>query len=86
MFFKTKGFQLCIAFALGIIVMLLPRPEGTKFSITGDSDQELFQQVSQYFKLVSPEKDPEAGYIVEAKVPGSKEATADFLMEKAVFV
>ncbi len=83
MFFKTKGFQLCIAFSLGAIVMLLPRPEGTKFSIIGDGDQKLFQQVSQYFKVVSPEEDPEAGYIVEAKVPGSKEATGEFLKEKA---
>ncbi|MBU0732737.1 MAG: anion transporter, partial [Proteobacteria bacterium] len=83
MFFKTKGFQLCIAFGLGIIVLLLPRPEGTKFSIVGDKDQKLFQQVSPYFKVVSSEKDPEAGYMVEAKVPGSKEGTAEFLMEKA---
>ena len=80
MFFKTKGFQLCLAFALGVIVLLLPRPEGTKFRITGDGDQALFQNVSQHFTLVSAEK---GKYIVAAKNPGSPESTAAFLRDKA---
>jgi len=36
MFFKNKIVQLLMAFALGAAVLLLPRPEGTKFKITGD--------------------------------------------------
>jgi len=83
MVLKSKGFQLCLAFALGVTVLLIPRPEGTKFMITGDTGQSLFQDVSQYFKIVSSQKDPGEGYVVEARDPGSKEATAEFLQEKA---
>ena len=82
MFFKSKGFQLCIAFALGIIVLLLPRPEGTKFKITGDTNQVLLQNVSRHFSLVSTDKDPAKGYIVEAKEPGSSTSTAAFLRDE----
>ncbi|MFH1350951.1 MAG: DASS family sodium-coupled anion symporter [Pseudomonadota bacterium] len=84
MFLKNKGFQLCIAFALGVVVLLLPRPEGTRFKITGDGGQSLFQQINQHFNMISTEKDAAKGYIVEAKNPGSKESTAAFLHNKAV--
>jgi len=83
MFFKTKGFQLCLAFALGIIVLLLPRPEGTKFKITGDDGLKFFQQIRQHFTIVSTEKDHIKGYTVEAKNPGSPTSTAAFLEDKA---
>ena len=83
MFLKSKGFQLCLAFALGAIVLLLPRPEGTRFKITGDIDQTFLQQISQNFTLVSEEKEKDKGYTVEAKSPGAKEATAAFLEETA---
>ncbi len=83
MFFKSTWFQLCLAFALGIIVLLLPRPEGTKFKITGDGGQEFFQHISQHFSLVSTEKEKAGAYIVEAKNPGKKESTAAFLADKA---
>ena len=46
MFLKTKEFQLAIALVLGIIVLLLPRPEGTKFKISNDSNQVLLQSIS----------------------------------------
>ena len=84
MFFKTKEFQICLAFALGIIVLLLPRPEGTEFRIRGDAGQKLVQHISSNFTLVSTEKDPARGYIVEAKNPGSPMSTAAFLRDKAV--
>jgi len=51
MFFKTKQFQLGLAFALGIIVILLPRPEGTRFKLTGDANRLLLQNISQHFTL-----------------------------------
>ncbi len=81
MFLKSKGFQLCLAFGIGVIVLLLPRPEGTKFKITGDINQEFLQQISQHFTLTADEKGK--GYIVEAKNPGAKESTAAFLEETA---
>ena len=64
--FKNKGFQLCMAFALGIIVLLLPRPEGTKFRIIGDEGQKLLQHVDRYFILVSPDKDQSEGYTISS--------------------
>jgi len=83
MFLKSKGFQLCLAFALGVIVLLLPRPEGTKFKIIGDPDQKFLVQIDQNFTLVSEGKTQDAGYVVEAKKPGTKESTAAFLKETA---
>ncbi|MCD6293666.1 MAG: anion permease, partial [Deltaproteobacteria bacterium] len=83
MFLKSKGFQLCLAFALGVVVLLLPRPEGTRFKITGDINQEFLQQISRHFTRVSEEKDKTKGYVVEAKNPGAKESTAAFLEETA---
>ncbi len=84
MFFRNKGVQLSLAFALGIIVLLLPRPEGTKFKITGEGNQRFFQHISQHFTLVSTEKEHARGYIIaEAKSPGSPMSTGTFLQDKA---
>ena len=83
MFFKTKQFQLCFAVALGIIIFLLPRPEGTKFKITGDQGRLVLQDVSQQFTLVSAAKEQAKEYIVEAINPKSPESTAQFLQDKA---
>ncbi|MBW2574623.1 MAG: DASS family sodium-coupled anion symporter [Deltaproteobacteria bacterium] len=83
MFFKTKQFQLCFAVALGIIVFFLPRPEGTKFKITGDQGRLVLQDVSQQFALVPAEKEKAKEYIVEAINPKSPESTAQFLKDKA---
>ena len=82
MIFKNKWFQLCLAISLGIVVLLLPRPEGTKFQIIGDNDRKLLQHVSQHFNLVPSEKE-NAEYTVEAKNPGAQEATAAFLEKTA---
>ena len=86
MFLKSKWVQIGIAFALGVIVLLLPRPEGTKFRITGDKAQQLIQHVNNNFSLVSQNaKDSEktAGYIVEARTPGGNESTAAYLKKTA---
>lgn len=82
MFFKNTGVQLCMAIMLGIIVLLLPRPEGTKFKITGDNDRILSQQVNQYFSLIEPDKKDAGKYILEAKNPGNNESTANFLQKE----
>jgi solute carrier family 13 (sodium-dependent dicarboxylate transporter), member 2/3/5 len=83
MFLKSKGFQLGLAFVLGIVVLILPRPEGTKFKITGDQGQVLLGHVGEHFDLVSTEKDPAKGYTLKAKSPGEKASTAAFLEQKA---
>ncbi|MGB2690564.1 MAG: DASS family sodium-coupled anion symporter [Desulfobacterales bacterium] len=83
MFIKTKTFQLCFALALGIIVLLLPRPEGTKFKITGDDNRLLFQNVNSYFTLASAEKTDAKIYVLESIQPERPESTAQFLMDTA---
>ena len=83
MFFKSKGFLLCLAFALGAIVLLLPRPEGTKFRIIGDAGKQLLPMIQDHFTVVPEDSKKAEGYLVEAKAPGTPESTAVFLEEQA---
>lgn len=83
MFIKTKTFQLCFALVLGIIVLLLPRPEGTKFKITGDDNRLLFRNVNTHFTLASAETPDAKEYIIEAIKPDGPESTVQFLKETA---
>jgi sodium-dependent dicarboxylate transporter 2/3/5 len=80
MIFKNKVFLLCLALALGVVVLSLPRPEGTKFRISGDSGQQFFQHVSEHFVLIPSEKAHE--YVVEAKRSGNPMSTGAFLEKK----
>ncbi|ABW67163.1 SLC13 family permease [Desulfosudis oleivorans] len=77
-FFKSNIFKLCIALSMGVIVLVLPRPEGTRFKISGDPDQRVLQSVESAFTLVA-EKSSKTAYVVEARNPGTPEATAGFL-------
>ncbi len=81
--YRTNGFKLCVALLLGVIVFLLPRPEGTQFKITGDAGKLLLQEVSSHFTMVISDKKESSSYILKAKSPGSLEATAKFLRQKA---
>jgi len=83
MFYKTNGFKLCAALFVGVIVFLLPRPEGTQFKVTGDTAGILMQNVGQHFVVVPDEKTKTDSYILKAKAPGTLEATAKFLSQKA---
>ncbi|MBW1803251.1 MAG: anion permease, partial [Deltaproteobacteria bacterium] len=83
MVFKSKGFMLCVAFGLGIIVLLLPRPEGTKFQIVGDDHQKLFQSIHQHFNMASTGEKHTQGYIVEMKNPNDLKSQASFILNKA---
>ncbi|MCK5163809.1 MAG: anion transporter, partial [Desulfobacula sp.] len=66
MFYKTNGFKLCIALLVGVIVFLLPRPEGTQFKVTGDTDQILMQNVNEHFAVVSQGETKTQSYILKA--------------------
>lgn len=83
MFLKNNFVQLGIAIALGIIVLLLPRPEGTKFEIIGDPDQKILARVQTDFKLVPESLQKTKGYLVEAINPGRPETTAARLGKEA---
>ncbi len=83
MSFKSKGFQLVAPLVLAAVVMLLPRPEGTTFTISGDATQLLLHNVSDYFVLGAARKDDATTYTVVARQPGGAEATAAFLEERS---
>ncbi|GAB6144843.1 DASS family sodium-coupled anion symporter [Desulfocicer niacini] len=81
--YRTNGFKLCVALILGVIVFMLPRPEGTQFKITGDAGKLLLQGVSSHFTMVISDKKESSSYVLKAKSPGSLESTAKFLRQKA---
>ncbi|MCK5350475.1 MAG: anion transporter, partial [Desulfobacula sp.] len=69
MFYKTNGFKLCAALLVGVIVFLLPRPEGTQFKITGDEGRVLMQNVNEHFVVVPEGEIKTESYILKAKAP-----------------
>ena len=83
MFYKTNGFKLCAALLVGVIVFMLPRPEGTQFKITGDTGKILVQNVNEHFTVVPEGKIKTESYTLKAKSPGSLEASVKFLAQKA---
>ncbi len=84
MFLKRKGFQLVLAFVLGVIVMVLPRPEGKQFKVTGDEVQALADNIGAEFTVISKTEGviPPV-YTLEGRNPGSPEASGAFLKAKA---
>ena len=83
MILKSKWFQLATALTLGIVIMLLPRPEGIKFNIIGDQRQALIQNSSAYFTRLAGGDNGNGGYAVKALDPARPESTAAFLQAKA---
>ncbi len=79
----NKAFQLCFAVSLGVIVLLLPRPEGTRFKIVGDVDKSLATQVSSHFELFSEGKKKGDGYVLKVKEPIGPESNARYLVNQA---
>ncbi len=79
MFFKSNGFKLCIGLLLGVIVLMLPRPEGVEFKISGDVNQNLYAAVADHFQILNEKTKKEGSYVLASKNPGAPEATGDFL-------
>jgi sodium-dependent dicarboxylate transporter 2/3/5 len=67
MFLKSKEVQLCAAFVLGLIVLILPRPEGSRFRITGDENREFLKIIQQDFTLVPSENAQQKNYTVSVR-------------------
>ena len=85
-FFKNNFVQLGIAALIAAAIMLIPRPEGSRFEIIGDPGRELLAKVQNNFSPVEQnesEKTKSKGYMVDAKTPGSPEATASALESAA---
>ncbi len=79
MIFKTNGFKLAAAMMVGVIVFMLPRPEGTKFKVSGTGADQLTQAAAQYFSVENKDKN----LLLTAKAPGTEQASVKFLSEKA---
>jgi len=84
MVLKSKWFQLGLAVALGVVVLLLPRPEGTRFKLSGENAQILVQHVNKEFTLIVDSSGNSKKIILEAKDPGGPKGTAAFLETKIV--
>ena len=82
MVFRNKYFQIALAISLGIVVSILPRPEGTLFTVSGDPQRRLAAQVADRFQVVEWQGGDDAyrlAAIAGAAEPGvalSAEATA----------
>ena len=83
MFFKSNGFKLCIGILLGAVVLLLPRPEGKTFKISGDMSQALYAAASPHFQMNGEPSAKNGAYRLTAKAPGAAESTGAYLKELA---
>ena len=79
MMFKNKLMQLCIALVLGLIVMLLPRPEGTKFEIIGDPEMRIFSEVKEDYVIDDHGGQKTQGYVLRALTPDQSTSSAKML-------
>ncbi|MBW1712658.1 MAG: DASS family sodium-coupled anion symporter [Deltaproteobacteria bacterium] len=83
MLLKNRNVQLGLAVLLGLVIMLLPRPEGTKFEIIGDPHKKILAQCQADFKLLPSTDKNLKGYLVEAVTPGRPQSTAARLAGEA---
>ena len=80
MILKSSGFKLEVAVLIGVIVFILPRPEGTKFKPSGTGADQLSQSVSQYFS--TQQTTPGKPDILTAKTPGVEQAREQYLVDR----
>lgn len=83
MFLKSKVFQISIALCVGIVIMLIPRPEGTQFQVIGDDAQKFYTHVSENFNLIPLQNKNSNGYIIEIKDPTKLESKVKYLRNEA---
>jgi sodium-dependent dicarboxylate transporter 2/3/5 len=83
MFLKSKWCQLGVAVVLCLVVLLLPRPEGTRFTIKGDDNQVFLQHIKDKFNLVNSVNSSTDEYMVEVKSPENFKSPGIYLREKA---
>jgi sodium-dependent dicarboxylate transporter 2/3/5 len=72
-----------MALVLGAVVLLLPRPEGSRFKISGDPDQLFFTTISDHFEISTDSATEGGTYTVSAKAKTPTEGLDTFLVEKA---
>lgn len=82
MFFKSNEFKLCLAILLGVIILILPRPEGTQFKISGDNNKALYASVHESFQVISEKEGKDGEYVLEVKKPGTLKKPGKFLNQQ----
>jgi sodium-dependent dicarboxylate transporter 2/3/5 len=83
MLIKNRFVQLAIALGLGLLVMLLPRPEGTLFEIQGDPAGRLLPLIGDQFVKYEGGLRSEKGYLVKLIDPGLGEGVFSRLKQAA---
>ncbi|RJQ84167.1 MAG: DASS family sodium-coupled anion symporter [Desulfobacteraceae bacterium] len=81
-FWKSKHVQLVMALVLGVIVMMLPRPEGTRFKISGDGDHRLQAAAGDQFVVVPVKGEPDQ-YMLELRDGQTMAQPGIYLSEQA---
>ena len=82
MFLKNKTVQLMIGVAVCLIILVLPRPEGTQFEIIGDPDRRLLESVKDDYTLEAAGAKATV-YTVRSLRPGSETCSAQYLATRA---
>jgi solute carrier family 13 (sodium-dependent dicarboxylate transporter), member 2/3/5 len=80
MVLQKKAFQIAVAVAIGVTVMMLPRPEGNRFKISGENVHGLLEALDDHFTFTEVGK---SEFVLEAKHPGSPESTHAFITNQA---
>jgi sodium-dependent dicarboxylate transporter 2/3/5 len=80
---KYRGFQLCMAFLLGVTVLILPRPDGTTFKIRGDFDRSFYQAISERFTIFPDTDSGSDVYVVHGKADQKAEPLGAYLQQQA---
>lgn len=81
---KSKNVQILFALLLGAFVLIVPRPEGNRFKITGDSAKEFYETIRDQFSLVTSAKPDDGTYVVETVDKGSVQSFGTLLHDKAL--
>jgi sodium-dependent dicarboxylate transporter 2/3/5 len=79
----SKWFQLGCAALLFFIILLLPRPEGTRFRVRGDADYLLIERLQDEFTLVEAAHNPGNCYVVQVNPDAPLPSPGPYLQEAA---
>lgn len=83
MLLKSRLFQLGLALSLGVVVMLLPRPEGRCFRLSGADAPKLLLHVQDHFQINTKPADGSGAVVIETRNPGQAESSRAYLAARA---
>jgi len=83
MILKSKEVQLCGAFILGLVILMMPRPEGSLFRINGDANREFLTTILQDFTLIPSTDSQQKPYMVKAREDKTLSSPGMLLTQKA---